>query len=298
MKIRIGFGLGTRSFTNDHTTFDPFVDSLENLGFDSLWLSERLGGECPDPIVGMAYAAARTKKLKLGMSVLVLPGRNMAVLAKELASLDRLSAGRLLPAFGLGIANVHEQSAFGVQRNQRAKMFNEALPLLKRFWEQGPVTHSGEFYNYDKVELLPKPTQDPLEIWLGGAADVELRRCGRFGDGWLPSFCTPDTAAAGWKLVNESADKHERFMDPGHFGALVPYTHGDISPGYKEILEKRAPGIDPSEIIPTGWDGLRTQLERFIEVGASKFVPVLVGDPDDWQAELEGVAQVVLPLQN
>jgi len=75
MKIRIGFGLGTRSFTNDHATFDPSVDALEDNGFDSLWLSERLGGECPDPIVGLAYAAGRTKRMKFGMSVLVLPGR-------------------------------------------------------------------------------------------------------------------------------------------------------------------------------------------------------------------------------
>ena len=116
MKIRVGFGLGTRSFTNDHSPFDPFGDSLEQRGFDSLWLSERLGGECPDPVVGLAYAAGRTTKMKFGFSVMVLPGRNLAVLAKELASLDRLSNGRLLPAFGLGVADVHEQVAFGVER--------------------------------------------------------------------------------------------------------------------------------------------------------------------------------------
>ena len=97
------------------------------------------------------------------------------------------------------------------ERKQRAKMFNEALPLLKQFWEEGPVTHHGDFYDYENVELLPKPMQQPMDIWLGGAADVELRRCGRFGDGGLPSFCTPDMAAAGWKLVNEAADEAERF---------------------------------------------------------------------------------------
>ena len=298
MKIRVGFGLGTRSFTNDHSTFDPFVDSLEELGFDSLWLSERLGGECPDPIVGLAYAAGRTQKLKFGFSVMVLPGRNLAVLAKELASLDRLSNGRLLPAFGLGVADVHEQAAFGVQRKERAKMFNEALPLLKRMWEDGPVTHQGEFYNYEEVDLLPKPTQKPMDIWLGGAADVELRRCGRFGDGWLPSFCTPEMAADGWKVVNEAADEHERFMDPEHFGVLVPYSHGELPDSYRTILDRRAPGIDPQEIIPIGHKGLKEQLERFIEVGASKFVPILVGEPENWFAELEGVAEAVLPIQN
>ena len=298
MKIRVGFGLGTRSFTNDHSTFDPFVDSLEELGFDSLWLSERLGGECPDPIVGLAYAAGRTQKMKFGFSVMVLPGRNLAVLAKELASLDRLSNGRLLPAFGLGVADVHEQAAFGVQRKERAKMFNEALPLLKRMWEDGPVTHQGEFYNYEEVDLLPKPTQKPMDIWLGGAADVELRRCGRFGDGWLPSFCTPEMAADGWKVVNEAADEHERFMDPEHFGVLVPYSHGELPDSYRTILDRRAPGIAPQEIIPIGHKGLKEQLERFIEVGASKFVPILVGEPENWFAELEGVAEAVLPIQN
>lgn len=298
MKIRVGFGLGTRSFTNDHSTFDPFVDALEELEFDSLWLSERLGGECPDPLVGLAYAAGRTKRMKFGFSVMVLPGRNLAVLAKELASLDRLSNGRLLPAFGLGVADVHEQAAFGVDRKQRAKMFNEALPLLKRMWGDEPVNHQGDFYNYEGVDLLPKPTQQPMDIWLGGAADVELRRCGRFGDGWLPSFCTPEMASDGWRLVNEAAEENERFMDPEHFGVLVPYSHGELPSSYKAILDRRAPGIDPQEIIPVGHQGLRAQLERFVEVGASKFVPILVGEPDDWFAELEGVAEVVLPIQN
>ena len=298
MKIRVGFGLGTRSFTNDHSTFDPFVDALEELEFESLWLSERLGGECPDPMVRLAYAAGRTKRMKFGFSVMVLPGRNLAVLAKELASLDRLSNGRLLPAFGLGVADVHEQAAFGVDRKQRAKMFNEALPLLKRMWEDEPVNHQGDFYNYEGVDLLPKPTQQPMDIWLGGAADVELRRCGRFGDGWLPSFCTPEMASDGWRLVNEAAEENERFMDPEHFGVLVPYSHGELPSSYKAILDRRAPGIDPQEIIPVGHQGLRAQLERFVEVGASKFVPILVGEPDEWCAELEGVAEVVLPIQN
>ncbi|NCG40062.1 MAG: LLM class flavin-dependent oxidoreductase [Actinobacteria bacterium] len=298
MKIRIGFGLGTRSFTNDHKTFDPFVDALEGLGFDSLWLSERLGGESPDPIVGLSYAAGRTKRIKFGFSVMVLPGRNLAVLAKELASLDRLSNGRLLPAFGLGVADTHEQNAFGVQRKERAKIFNEALPLLKQFWGDEPVTHKGDYYDYENIQLLPKPAQKPMDIWLGGAADVELRRVGRFADGWLPSFCTPQTAAQGWKVVTQAADENDREIDPEHFGVLVPYTHGGLTESYKAILKKRAPDTDPSEIIPTGYEGLRIQLEKFIEVGASKFVPVLVGEPDDWFAELEGVADSVLKLHN
>jgi alkanesulfonate monooxygenase SsuD/methylene tetrahydromethanopterin reductase-like flavin-dependent oxidoreductase (luciferase family) len=91
MKIRIGFGLGTRTVTNDPERFDPMVDGLERRGFDSLWLSERVSGDCPDPVVGLAYAAGRTTRMKFGMSVMVLPGRFLVLVAQELACLDRLS---------------------------------------------------------------------------------------------------------------------------------------------------------------------------------------------------------------
>ena len=130
MKVRIGYGLGVRTTLND-TGFLDVVDTLERLRFDSLWFSERIGGDATDPLVAMAMAAARTTRLKIGMSVMVLPGRNPIVLAKELATLDRMSNGRLLPAFGLGVADVQEQQAFGVERTKRAKMFNEALAVLR-----------------------------------------------------------------------------------------------------------------------------------------------------------------------
>ena len=296
MKIRIGFGLGTRTLTNDRTTFDPFLDALEGLGFDSLWLSERVSGECPDPVVGMAYAAGRTQRIKFGMSVMVLPGRNPALLAKQMASLDRLSGGRLLPAFGLGVRDPHEQMAFGVQRNERAAWFDEVLPLLRRIWTEDAVDHEGPRFHYQGLKVEPKPQQETLDVWLGGAAPAELRRVGRLGDGWLPSFCTPEIAAAGWQVVNAEARANDRQIDPEHFGVLVPYTHGDLNAPTVELLKRRAPDSDPHDVVPVGWDGLRAQLERFIEVGASKFVPVLVGEPQDWTTELKGVADAVLDL--
>ena len=298
MKIRVGFGLGTRTLTNDHERFDPFLDGLEELGFDSLWLSERVGTHCPDPVVAMSYAAGRTRRLKFGASVMVLPGRNPALLAKEMASLDRLSGGRLLPAFGLGIRDAHEQMAFGVARKERGAIFDEVLPLLHRIWTEESVDHDGPRYQYQGLRVNPKPIQTPLEVWLGGAAPAELRRVGRLGDGWLPSFCTPEVAAAGWVEINREATAHGREMDDGHFGALVSYTHDDLSETTLELLNRSAPGIDPREIIPVGWDGLRVQIEKFIEIGASKFVAILVGEPKDWRTELEGVAAAVLPLQN
>src|SRR5437763_15045237 len=143
MKVRIGYGLGTAAGGGGQQHFLDLVDGLERHRFDSLWLSERITGVAPDPIVGLAVAAGRTERLKLGTSVLVLPGRNPAVLAKELASLDFLSGGRLLPAFGLGVADAAEHQAFGVERDQRAAWFDEALPLIRRLWTEDDLQHEG-----------------------------------------------------------------------------------------------------------------------------------------------------------
>src|SRR5580704_14109649 len=138
MKVRIGYGLGTQTMAGGPAQFTRMVDELERLRFDSLWLSERITGAAPDPLIGLAFAAGRTTRIKFGTSVLVLPGRNPALLAKELASLDVLSNGRLLPAFGLGVADPAEQQAFGVERTERAAWFDEAIDVIRRFWDGKP----------------------------------------------------------------------------------------------------------------------------------------------------------------
>lgn len=297
VKIRIGFGLGTRSLTNDGERFTALVDGLERHRFDSLWLSERITGDCPDPIVGMAYAAARTKKLKLGTSVLVLPGRNPMLIAKELASLDRLSDGRILPAFGLGVVDPGEQQAFGVDRGERAAMFDEVLPLLRRFWTEDRVDHAGPRYHYEGARVRPLPVQRPIDIWLGGVAPSELRRCGRLGDGWLPSFCTPDDVRSGIPVIQEHASAAGREVDPEHFGALLILSEGGIPDQLAAIVAARRPGVDPAQIVADGVKAMRDHIEAFVEAGASKFVVVPLAEPDDWDAYLAELADVVLPLQ-
>lgn len=297
MKVRVGYGLGARSRTNGQEGFTTLVDDLERLGFDSLWVSERVSGEAPDPVVAMAFAAARTQRLKFGMSVMVLPGRNPVLTAKALASLDRMSNGRLLPAFGLGVADPREQQAFGVERSERAALFDEALPLMRRLWEEDEVHHDGARWHYDGVTVRPKPVQRPLDVWLGGQAPSELRRVGRLGDGWLPSFCDADDVRRGRAAVEEAADAAGRHIDPEHFGALVAYAHGEVPAPLGEFILRRRPDLeDPSRIVPTDLPSLRTRLEEMVEAGASKFVVLPLAEPVDWTAELEAVAAELLPL--
>ena len=297
MKVRVGYGLGTRSETNDGERFDQLVDELERLRFDSLWLSERLTGDCPDPLVGMAYACGRTTRLKVGMSVMVLPGRNPVVLAKALASLDRLSGGRLLPAFGLGVANAAEHQAFGVQRTERGAWFNEALPLMRRLWSEDHVDHDGSRFHLQDITVRPRPVQDPLEVWLGGIARLELKRVGRHADGWLPSFCTPDQVAAARVTIEQVAAEHERTIDPEHFGALIPYTDGDVPDAMAALVKTRNPDAAVEDVVATK-GSLAGLIDRFCLHGFSKFVLIPLTEPRDWTTELEEVASIVRPLEN
>lgn len=300
MKVRVGYGLGVRTRLND-SGFIDVVDELERLRFDSLWLSERIGGESPDPLVAMSVAAARTTRLKIGMSVMVLPGRNPIVLAKELATLDRMSNGRLLPAFGLGVADPHEQQAFGVERSQRAKIFNESLAILRSCWLDDEVTFHGEHFNYDGLRVQPKPLQQPPDVWLGGIAESELKRVGRLADGWLPSFVTPNDAQKGWGTVVRVAGEHDRSIDPEHFGVLIPYVIGEPPAAILAGLAQRRPDLDdPSVLVPSSWSALREAIGRFIEVGASKFVVIPLAEPSsvsEWKDHLGEAATHLSPLQ-
>ena len=288
MKVRIGYGLGTGGVSGDAGGLASLVDCLERHRFDSLWLSERITGGAFDPVVAAAFAAGRTAKLKIGFSVLVLPGRNPYLLAKELASLDRLSNGRLLPAFGLGVADPAEQKAFGVERKERARIFDDALSRLRALW-------AGE--DVDGVKVRPLPVQQPMDVWLGGRAPGELKRVGRVGDGWLPSFCTPADVEAGRQVVEDAAAEAGREMDPEHWGALIPYAKGPLNDRIAAVLSVRQPDVAPEDVVPSVVDAIKRHLQRFVDVGFSKFVLVPAFDVPDWDAELEEMAAELLPLQ-
>jgi len=249
----------------------------------------------------MAFAAGRTTKLKFGMSVMVLPGRNPVVLAKELATLDRLSNGRLLPAFGLGVADPHEQQAFGVERAERAAIFDEAMAVLRACWSGQPVTHHGARFHYDELRVQPVPTQEHIDVWLGGIAPSELRRVGRLADGWLPSFVTPDDAARGREAIERTLDEHGRTIDEDHYGVLIPYALGPVPEVLLAGLAKRRPDLaDPSVLVPAGWDALLDAIDMFVKVGTTKFVVLPIvepASPDAWVEHLEVAAPILLPRQ-
>jgi probable F420-dependent oxidoreductase len=296
--VRIGYAPGLTA-APDPAGLTELVRGLERGGFDSLWVTERVNSETGDPVVTLTYAAALSTRLKLGTAVMVLPGRQPALLAQQLASLDRLAAGRLLPAFGLGRRDAAEQQAFGVRADERAALLEEALPLLRRFWAEDEVTHHGPHYHYEGLRVRPRPAAGGFDVWMGGASDAELRRAGRLSDGWLASFVTPADAERGRTAVRDAAAEAGREIEEEHFGAVVPYRRGplDATAERRFSQARRVRGqAQVADVIPS-LETLDAHLRRLVDAGLSKFVLVPVSAPRRWDAELADVRDAALSLQ-
>src|SRR5438876_5658648 len=292
MKIRIGIGSGGATSSPD--ALAELVAALDDLGFDSLRLSEVLTGPVLDPVVSLAWAAARSPRLKLGTTML-LPGRHVVRLAKQLASLDVLCQGRLLVTLVPGLTWAPEREAIGVEPKRRGAFIDEALPLLRRLWAGETVSHDGAAGTFRDVKLWPLPVQQPLEVWLGGTVPAALERCGRLSDGWLPSQCTPEEAAEGRKVIEDAAAKAGRSISSEHFGVSLGYTRTPIDPQMARVMTARRPRS--VELTPVGLPALRAVIEKFIGVGFSKFVVRPIVAPASWRAELEALSAAVGILQ-
>ena len=295
MKIRIGVGMGAAG-ASEPEAFAAIVQQMERLRFDSLWLSEVLTGAVVDPLAGLAYAAGVTRKLKLGTTMTV-TARNPIRMAKELATIDRLSGGRLLLVFVPGLSDRSEDQALGMPVKERGAWIDEVLPLVRRLWSEDSVSHAGPRLCYQGLTVHPRPLQDPLEVWLGGTARSALRRAGHLSDGWLPSLCTPVEAAAGRAAIAAAASEVGRQIDSEHFGISLAYARATISPAQVARIAKRRPGLDPTTLIPVGMSGLTEMLQRYIDVGFSKFVLRPGDSPKSWPDELDELAAGVLALQ-
>ena len=296
MKVRIGISGGGESLGPDH--MGALAAAVTETGFDSLWLPEVLTRPGPDPLVALAWVAGACPGLKIGTTML-LPGRNLVWLAKAVGTMDQLSGGRFLLTFVPGLALGGERSAIGIPTAQRGALMDDALPVLKRLWAGEVVSHDGPAGSFRDVSVSPQPVQDPFDVWLGGNLPAALERCGRLADGWIPAFCTPEEAAGGKAVIEEVAATHGRTISPEHFGVSLAYAPEgtDLSTLASSPLARRARGRPLEQLLPVGLSGLHAMLERFLDVGFSKFIVRPMAPPAAWRPELERLAGAVGGLQ-
>ena len=229
------------------TAIDEVAAAAEELGFDGLSVQDHLlsdSGVTPcgedhghddrtvfEAMGVLNYLAGRTRRLRLLSGVFVLPYRNAILFAKEIATLDVLSGGRLV--LGVGIGAVAGRQADGGQklsshariaqrefeamgvRGGRGALIDEMLEAIVALWERDSASYHGRFVNFDDLDLFPKPAQLPHPpIWIGGRSDAALQRVVRLGNGWFPSQASPDLVAAGRARIAELAAAAGRPVPP------------------------------------------------------------------------------------
>ena len=304
VKYRVGIMPGPWPPGRDGAAFLwTLCDMLERSDVDSIWLSDRLSSPAPVPEVmtTLAAIAARTTRLKFGPSVVVLPYRTPVVAAKEMATVDWLSQGRLFPAVGVGVELPREFDASGVPFAERGRRTDEAIRVMRLLWTQDEVTFQGDFYKLDRVSIFPKPWQTPPPIWIGGKSEAAMRRTARLGDGWMPSFITPDEMRAGVQKVHDLAAAAGRQVPEDHFGTLINYAIADSEATALALAQPYVPRgrVDEATMRQCTAFGpagrLIEKVEEYVKAGASKFILRPLCPPDRMLEQLALVGEQVCP---
>jgi probable F420-dependent oxidoreductase len=174
----------------------------EDMGLHSLWVIDRIVYDNLEPLTFLAAAAAVTKKIRLGTSVLLAGVRHPVLLAKTIATLDFLSGGRVTLGIGFG-SRENDFSAVGVPFEGRGSRAEEGTKLMKRLWTEEKVSHKGRFFHVDNLTIGPKPLQSPHPpIWTGGGAEIALKRAGRLADGYICGSSAIQDFPAIWEKIS------------------------------------------------------------------------------------------------
>jgi probable F420-dependent oxidoreductase len=184
----------------------------EEEGFESVWATDHVVmptelrepyGQVLEPLTTLTYIAARTERLKVGTSCIVLPQRNPVLFAKQAATLDVFSKGRVILGFGAGWAE-KEFGFLNADFARRGKVMDESIRLMKSLWKDDVINFEGEFFHIKDALFLPKPQGRDIPVWIGGNGPISLRRAIRLGDGWHPVGLELEEFRKGVQNVRES----------------------------------------------------------------------------------------------
>jgi len=301
MTISAGLGIANFPFTGARD-FWRWVDLCDSGGVDSIWQSDRIISPEPnlEAMSVMAALAGGSRRLKFGMNVASLGLRDPVITAKACATIDVLSDGRLLPAFGVGSALSRDYVATGTPTKGRGKRAMEGLEILSRLWSEERVDFSGEYYRLDDASIAPRPIQQPLPLWVGGSAAQAVERTARWGTGWQAGIESPAEVAPVITAIKKRAAELGRRIDEDHFGAGFGFRFGtadeSVVEKYQSLLRKRL-GREPKGFIAVG--GVPEMLEllhEFRGAGVHKFIlRPIAADGDDFIDQTRRFIDQLLP---
>lgn len=225
------------------------IQAAERLGYHSVWGNDHITApkyvreafDRPpnfyEPLITLAYAAAKTSTIRLAPSVIVLPMREPVYLAKQVATLDCFSGGRFILGVGVGayreeFERLHPTLAATAKRSE---MVDESLEALVKLFTEPVASFRGRYYEFDGIALSPKPVQKPLPLYVGGNSSSSARRAGKWGTGWLPAALPPEAIRRGIEIVRQSAEEAGR--DPGSID-IAPQLMVCMGQTYEEAIDR------------------------------------------------------------
>lgn len=299
--IAAGVGLMEYPFRT-MSGFWRWVDLCEQSGIDSIWQSDRLVSRAPvlESLTAMAALAGRTRRIKFGMNVIALALREPVLLAKQCATVDALSEGRLLPGFGIGSPRGAEWTALHLDPTTRGRKTDEALEIIARLWQGEVLSYDGRHYRLTEAMISPLPVQKNLPMWIGGSSEAAVRRTARYGTGWQAGSETPENVARVVAAIREASAQIGRPIPEDHYGASFAYRFGaPDDPGAARMMERftARTGRDASAHFAFGDAGtIVDRIAAYVDAGASKFIlrPAADGDEDMYE-QTRRLAAEVLP---
>ena len=233
----------------------------------------------------MAALAGGSKRLKFGMNVASMALRDPVLMAKACATIDVLSNGRLLPAFGVGSAFSRDFIATGRDTKGRGA-YRRGPANHGCLWSEDSVNFEGEFFRLEDATIAPKPVQNPLPLWVGGSAPAAIERTARWGTGWQAGIETAAEIEPVITAIKKRAAELDRKIDDDHFGAGFRFRFGSVDDPivqrHHAVLEKRL-GKQPEGYSAVGGvDEMMALVEDFHRAGAHKFIlrPIAMGAAD------------------
>lgn len=303
MTIGIGLGLFEFPFSGPRG-FWKWVDLCEAGGIDSLWQSDRLVTREPflEAMSTMAALAGRTRRIKFGMNVIAVALREPLLVAKQCATVDMLSEGRLLPAFGVGSPHSADWKATGLSGDGRGRRTDEALDIIAALWRGESVTRDGEFFSFRDARISPLPAQRNLPLWIGGSSKAAIRRTARIGTGWVGGRETPADAARVVQGVKRACAELGRRVPDDHYGASFVFRFGHLDEpvvkGHLAALARRFPDRNPRDSLAVGGvEDIAARVHEYLAAGVTKFVLRPVGsDDEDILTQTRRLIEELLPV--
>lgn len=303
MPRTIAAGIGLMEYPFRTTAgFWRWVDLCEQGGVDSIWQSDRLVSRTPvlECMTALAAIAGRTRRIKFGVNVVGAALREPLLLAKQCATIDVLSEGRMLPGFGIGSPRGPEWKAMHLDPATRGRKTDEALEIIARLWKGEKLTYAGKHFQLTDASISPLPLQADFPMWIGGSSAAAVRRTAKYGTGWQAGSETPETVGQVIAAIRAATTAAGRAIDEDHYGAAFAFRFGNADdPGVAKVMEhyKARTGRDASVQFAFGdADAIIDRIARYVDNDASKFIlrPAADGD-EDMYAQTKRLVEEVLP---